>query len=431
MMKDDFNLPELDEPNGTASKTELPLRKVTIARAKRRQKQKAGMASTPLFQDQDEVDQADSESIRWKSQTPSRIRKVLRSALFWVGLPTLFSGAYFGLIATDQFASSASFAIRAQNPVAPSATTLAVAMGGIGGNTDMFIVNGYIQSHQILEDLRPLVDVRKIFSNPKADWWARLDPTVPDEQLLEYWKKMVTVHYDLASGLSTLQVRTFDPKDSKEIADHVLHLSEALVNRLSERSRSDALQLAEKEVQKAYDRVMKSIDALRSYAEKNKQVDPSMAVRTKSEIQGQLESELITHQSQLAVLSKSLPSNAPGIVRLNDLIDVIEKKLAHEKARSTSSENGDSAADVMSGFAKLNLEREFSEKAYHSSLASMETARIETMRQGQYVESFVRPQLATYAEYPERLKNVLLTAAGAALLWAIGSLLVAATLEHL
>jgi capsular polysaccharide transport system permease protein len=95
------------------------------------------------------------------------------------------------------------------------------------------------------------------------------------------------------------------------------------------------------------------------------------------------------------------------------------------------SEGGDSAAQLLKEFAKLQLETEFATKAYLSSLASLESARIEAVRKNLYLETFVRPHVPEVAKYPTSLLNVVLVFVVSLLVWAIGGLFVSAIREHI
>jgi capsular polysaccharide transport system permease protein len=65
-----------------------------------------------------------------------------------------------------------------------------------------------------------------------------------------------------------------------------------------------------------------------------------------------------------------------------------------------------------------------------SSLASLESARVEAIRQNLYLETFVRPHLPQIPEYPRALLNTLLVFVVSFLIWAIGGLMVSAAREH-
>jgi capsular polysaccharide transport system permease protein len=264
---------------------------------------------------------------------------------------------------------------------------------------------------------------------------ARLKPglreeTISDETLLKYWQKMAVVHYDSTTGLSQFEVRAFSADDAKAIADQVFTLSESLVNRLTERAQQDALSLARQEVETYRERAIASLDALQAFQERAQQVDPEAFAQARAQIQAGVEQELTQLQTQLDVLRANLPEDAPGITQVKDRLSSMEKQLATERIRSTVSETGESAAQILNEFAKLRLESEFATQAYMSSLASLESARIEAIRQNLYLETFVSPHLPQIPEYPKAVLNVLLVFVVAFLAWAIGGLLISAAKDH-
>jgi len=369
---------------------------------------------------------------------PAKRWAMLLSALIVIGLPTLVAGIYYAFYASDQYAAAGHFVVRHRNDNAAMTGTLSVLGLGTppsGSTPDTMVVNDYMVSLQMIKDLAPLVELRTLYDTPQADWWARLRKSwrrdfISDEDLRNYWHKMATVHFDQTTGLSTFEVRAFTAEDAKTIADHVFKLSEGLVNRLSERSLEDALALARREVESYRVRALESLDALLAFQERAQQVDPQGFAAARNEIQAGIEQELTQLQAQLDVLRKRLPEDAPGIGQVKDRLNVVEKQLATERTRSTVSASGVSAAKILNDFEKLKLESEFATQAYMSSLASLESARIEAIRQNLYLETFVRPQLPQIPEYPRALLNTLLVFVVSFLAWAIGGLLVSAAREH-
>jgi capsular polysaccharide transport system permease protein len=369
---------------------------------------------------------------------PVKRRIMLISALLVIGLPTLAAGIYYAFFASDQYASSGHFVVRhrGENTAALSSLSmLGLGTTGTSSTPDMMVVNDYLMSMQMIKDLAPKIDLRAIYDTPRADRLARLTPawgedTVSDERLHDYWQKMAVVHFDTSTGLSTFEVRAFTADDSKNIADHVFALGEALVNRLSKRAQEDALSLAKQEVETYRDRAIASLDALQAFQERAKQVDPEAFAQARAQIQAGVEQELTQLQTQLDVLRKNLPEDAPGITQVKDRLASMEKQLAAERVRSTVSETGESAAQILNEFAKLRLESEFATQAYMSSLASLESARLEAMRQNLYLETFVRPHVPQVARYPSAFLGTLLVFVCSLLVWAIGGLFVSAIREH-
>jgi capsular polysaccharide transport system permease protein len=357
----------------------------------------------------------------------------------FVAAPTLLAALYYSFLASDQYAATAHFVIKHRNENGAALSSLSL----LGFNNaqsssvpDTLIVNDYLASPQIIQDLAARVDLRSIYDQENIDWLARLKPSwgsegISNETLLKYWNKMTSVHFDTSTGISTFEVRAFSAHDAKNIADEVFLLGEKLVNRLATRAQEDTLSLAKRELETYRERAIAALDEVQAFQEKAKQVDPQAFAAVRSQIQAGVEQELTALQARLEVMRKSLPDDAPGITQIKDRLDVVQRQLASERTKSTASEGGQSAAEILNEFNKLKLESEFATQAYMSALASLENARLEASRQNLYLETFVRPQLAQMPEYPRALLNVLLVFVVASLLWGIGSLLVSSARQHI
>ena len=361
-----------------------------------------------------------------------------RSAFLCVGLPTLLAAIYYGLIASDQFVASAHMVIKSGSATASAGEGLALLglISPASNTMDVLVVNKYITSKQMLSDLGGNVDIRSLYSAPQIDWISRLKPDFGDEQIHEedlhkYWVSKATIHFDPGTGISELQVRAFKPEDAKKIADEILVLSEKLVNRLSDRAKKDALEFAKAEVEDYRKKAIEALAAMAAFQERAQQVNPEAFAKVRSEIEGSLEGELTKLETQLDLMKKNLPDDAPGIILGKERTAVLAEKLAQERAKSTLSQGGGSAAQILSEFAKVKLETEFAAQAYVSSLKSLEAARLQVQKQALFLEAFDKPHLPESAEYPRRFANTLLVFICSFLAWSIGGLLIAAAREHI
>jgi capsular polysaccharide transport system permease protein len=350
----------------------------------------------------------------------------------------MLAAIYFGIIASDQFVASGHIVIKSSSTSSGmgEGLTLMGLVSPASTMMDILVVNKYITSKQMLSDLGDKLDIRALYSGPQIDWISRLkadfgEDHIEEEDLHKYWASKVTVHFDPLTGISEFQVRAFKPEDAKKTADEIVILSEKLVNRLSERAKADALHFAKMEVEEYRKKAIEAFGSMVAFQERVQKLDPEAYVKVRSEIEGTLEGNLATLETQLELMRKNLPEGAPGITVGKDRAAVLSEKLAKERAKSTLSQGGESAAQVLSQFAKMKLETEFAATAYSSSLKSLEMARLKAQQQALFLEAFNKPHLPESAEYPLRFTNTLLVFVVSLLVWGIGGLLLAAAREHI
>jgi capsule polysaccharide export protein KpsE/RkpR len=185
----------------------------------------------------------------------------LISFLVCVMIPILLAWIYYGAIASNQYASEFRFTVKDTSTGAASTSTGLLAMiagPGVGTSTDNYLVADYLTSRQIVEDLQKRIRIIDLYSKPEIDWWSRFDSTKPMEQFVSYWQKMTSASFDMITGTAIARVRAFSPEDTLLIANTMVVLAEELVNQMSNRSREDAVRFAEKEVERAQNRLVRA-----------------------------------------------------------------------------------------------------------------------------------------------------------------------------
>jgi capsular polysaccharide transport system permease protein len=378
------------------------------------------------------VNDAEYRKLIAKARAPAR-RIMLATFALVVLLPTLITGLYYAFIASDQYAVSVKFAVRGNDsPAGDVAGMLLGATGSSASTSDSYIVQDFIASREMIERLERRTDVVGRYTLQQVDWFSRAAPEDPIEDFLEYWQSMVRAEFDVYSSVVTVQVKAFTPEDSQELATLILDESSNLVNRLSEQARSDTLALAQREVAFAEERLRDARGAVATFSGSANSVDFAASAEAQQQTVSRLEAEIVNARAELGQLL-GLSEQAPSVRVLKTRIAALEKELEGQRLLVA----GSGAADASPGmtaqlgkFRELQTDVEFAEKAYLSSMAALDLARAEAKKTHRYLAVFVNPSLPASAEYPLRLINTLLVAAVCAVLWAIGSLLVAAVRDH-
>ncbi|STZ76016.1 capsule biosynthesis protein [Bergeriella denitrificans] len=373
-----------------------------------------------------------AEPVKPKKKKKSLLRKI--SPLMWatVVIPTLVSTVYFGLIASDRFTSQSSFVVRSPKSQT-SLNGLGAILQGSGfarAQDDIYTVQEYMQSRSALDALREAMPVREFYET-KGDIFSRFNGfgfSGEEEAFYQYYKDKVSIRFDAVSGISSLNVTSFDAAESQKINAALLKQGEALINQLNARARQDTIRYAEEAVAAAEEQVKNASQSLTEYRISNGVFD----LKAQSEVQmglvSKLQDELIVIQTQLDQVRAVTPENPqiPGLVAR-------EKSLRKEIAQQLRAISGGSEGSLTrqaSDYQRVFLENQLAEQQLAAAMTSLESAKAEADRQQLYLEVISTPSKPDLALEPKRLYNIVATFIIGLIVYGIISLLAASVREH-
>jgi capsular polysaccharide transport system permease protein len=346
-------------------------------------------------------------------RVPMRVRRgpsTLLRVMLLIVLPTLLSGLYFGLIAADRYVSEARFVVR--KPSSPTRSSAAQSLSiddapkGLGGD-DSYAVRDFLESRDALALLLDKTDFRAAVARGGNDWaWRFPGPLTghSDEDLYRLYKSLVTVDYDSSTGLTSLDIQAFDPVEAQRIAVVLMGGGEALLNRMNERARDDAIRVAEAEVARAKQLALTVQEQVTAFRDRESVIDPMQISKTVLNTIAALSLQLVENRAQLDVTMQASP-NSPQIVQLRAHVKALEQQIDQE--RGTLAGNDRSLAPQIAEYERLTLQRTFAEKSFVSALSQLESARLDAQRQQDYLERVVEPHVADEAHYPHRILWIL------------------------
>lgn len=361
------------------------------------------------------------------------------SFLVVVVAPTIVAALFYAFVATDQYATNSAFAVRSASSTGPALDTGSMmSLGGLAAASpeisDSFIVQEYIGSREMVETLIAEANFIEIYSRPSADGYYRLDPEATIEDMVDYWQMMNTVDYDTDTGILNMVVRAFRPQDAETITRKVVEQAELLVNDLSQRAREDSVASAKREVDIAEERYAAARTALAGYRGERKEIDPTATATARQTLVGELEGQLAGKESELSALRATMSENAPRVQVVQNEITALERQIAVERLSVAVAEQGDTEpvlTERLSQFEELLAERDFSEKAYVSALAMLESARMEALKQQRYLAVFVRGAAPQMATYPKGIRWTLILFGVLLAGWGLASLISAAIRDRM
>lgn len=348
-----------------------------------------------------------------------------------VVLPTLLAAIYFLLIATPRYVSEARFVVRSAQSGGPG--PLGAALQGVGlaaAQVETFAVHEYVTSPDSLENLRKTQNLARIYAPRGLDLWSGYPTwgqTPSSDGFGKAFKRYVTVGYDSTTGISTLRVQAFDPKDARQIANALLTGGEALVNHLNERSSTDAVSGARAAQARAAEKLTAAQTAIMTFRDRERFIDPETTLGPAGQILGSLMVSAAQLRAERNQLAAGAPQS-PQLAGLDGRIASLEQQIAAEQARMAGGAR--SIAPQVGAYERLTFERELASKELATASATLVAAEQSARQQRLYLERIVEPSQPETPSRPRRLFSILAVLASTLLAYSLGWLIWAGVREH-
>jgi capsular polysaccharide transport system permease protein len=358
-----------------------------------------------------------------------RARRLVRRLGLGVVLPTILATLYYGVLVTPKYESVSSFTV--QSADAPAAPQLELIFASVPGNAgrDAQLVREHALSRDMLDHLIENHGFVEHYADESVDFMSRLDPSDGSEAVHEYYLEHFECEYDSAAGLLKLRVLAFDADSAQRFAQAILDKSEAMVNDLSARARTDRTALAQEELERAEGRLAAARTALTEAQSEGEELDPVQSAAALYELRAQLEAQLASARAELSALRGTSATGSPEMVAQQRRVSALRRQLEDQNER-LAGESGASLRAAISRFEPLVVEKEFAERAYASALSSLEMARVDAARQHRYLVTLADPSHPSDATHPNVLWSVLTFLVLCFAVMGIGTLLVASVREH-
>jgi len=345
--------------------------------------------------------------------------------LLTVVLPTAGYGWYLFTAAADQYQSDAGFSSRTETTPSPFDFLGAITGGSSSSSSDMDIVFQFIRSQELMKRVDAKLNLRAIFSKPVHDPLMRFDPAGSNEDLLTYWQSMVVPNFDRSSGLMTLTVWAFDPKDAQNIATEVLAQSTTMINDLSKTAQADTTRYSQESLAKSEKRMATAQQALTNFRVTNGILDPAQQMSGTAQVVNTLVQQMASAQIDLDMLSGTVPDSDPRLGQLKRRIGVIQSRMAAEQSKvgGLSDPGAPNYAKLLADYQNLLMEQDFAQKAYLTALGAYDQAVSEAQHQTRYLATYLQPTLAQTSTAPQRVLRTLLAALVGLLTWSIGAMI--------
>ncbi len=350
----------------------------------------------------------------------------------FVLLPTLLTFGYCAFVASPMYVSETKFAVRSAVDQ-PMGIDIASQLFKTASTSvqDARIVDAYLRSPDVFEKLDGELQLTQHYSDTNRDWVSRLasSPTLWDKE--SFWQRVAQPKIDVDSGIVTFTVRAYTPDMAQHIAAGILRQGEALINEMNERSRNDAIRLAESEVKVAQERIVKAQKALEAFRDEHKELDPKATATGLQSLVFELEGERAKVKAELAEARSYMKPTAPQVKALEKRLAAVETQLNAEKARIAGNPAGGNTINSwVSQYENLMIESEFAQKQLTTAMSAYEQARSMALAKSRYLVAIQQPTLPDESRYPRTWIFTLCAFFGFFLIYGLVRLIVASIREH-
>lgn len=359
--------------------------------------------------------------------------KSKRLIVYLVGIPMLLALVYYSFFALDRYVSMAQIAVRqVGSNEAPQMPGLAVMLSGLNPTSreETLYLREFLTSQDMLNVLQQKSEWSRHYAEHWRDPFFWLSDKAAQEDQLEYYRRVVTAHFDEQTGLLSVSVQAFEPSYAEHLLRIILAESERFVNELSHRMAREQMTFAQTELMKARKTYEDRRQDMLAFQSNSNLLDAEAAAKSRAGMIAELESNLTKERTTLKGLIATLDSNTPQVRQQRNRIRALEQQLTAETQRLVSQQGGDKLNVVASQYRNLTIDAAIAEEAYKFAVSAVETARIEASKKLRSLVTVVSPNMPDKAIYPDRIYNLFTILIGLFLLYGICRFVIATIEDH-
>ncbi|MEZ7811179.1 MULTISPECIES: chain-length determining protein [Alcaligenes] len=340
--------------------------------------------------------------------------------------------AYWLIFASDRYVSEANVIIRKTDSVGSPSFDLGMLVSGVASadRANQLLLRDYLLSVDMLKKLDESLNLRAHYSSSEHDWVSRMwfqDASM--EWFHRHYLSRVKVEFDEFSGVLRMQVQAYEPEMAQAITQQLVQEGERYMNVLGHEMAQVQVDFLVTQVDQAQERFQKASQDLMNYQNKAGLLSPQATAESINAIIATLEGQRAQLQTQLASLPKTLDRDHPNIQMLKQSLRAVDAQIKAEKLK-LATPSGGTLNKYVEEFYRLEMNVQFTQEIYKSSLSALEKGRIDATRMLEKVSVLQSATLPEYPMEPRRLYNTLVTLLLALILAGILKLLKSIVLDH-
>lgn len=330
---------------------------------------------------------------------------------FFIVLPTFLVGNYFYNHATPFYATKSAFVI--ERGGVPSTM---VGSGGLFSGTalvtarESISVQEFLTSREAMRILDDELGILNRFSNPAIDRIQRLEPDASENAAYSLYQDRVLVGFDSTEGIIRLETIAADRQTAQRMAERLIELAEERVDKMSSRTRRDALATTQEALAEAnrlvdeqYEKVLKLQQDLGIFSA---DLEVELVLGMISTLAGQAEERRL----RLAALLDNPRPNAAQVRVLEAEIARLEESIEAQRSQLLQQQSDqESLARVSVELQRAEADLELALAARILAIETNAAAQSQADQQTLYLSPVVNPVLPEVPNYPRAFEYTILS----------------------
>ncbi len=345
---------------------------------------------------------------------------------------SLVATFYWTFLASDRYVSEAHVIVQRTDIAVGPAVDVASLIGGQSGysRSDQMLLRDYLLSIDMLRQLQAKHNLSAHYSDMERDLFSRMWQRRPSiEWLHRHFLGRTSVEFDEYAGVLMIRAEAYDASTAQAIAKTMVAAGEQFMDEMARKLAREQVGYLENQVRQNAERAIAARQAVVAYQNRKGMVSPEAAAENLIGIIGRLEAQRAELQTERNALQSYLVPTHPSIVQINQQLAAIERQIAGEQAK-LAAPTGKTLNRTVEELQRLQLEAEFQQEVYKSTLTALEKGRVEATRTLKKLSVLQAPHLPEYPLQPKRIYNIIVYTLLAFMVAGVLKLLVAAVRDH-
>ena len=318
-------------------------------------------------------------------------------------IPSILTAMYLYLLAPDRYISESHISVY-DSSVPSGSNDVFSSLGITSGqsNTDLQLLEAYLQSPKLLEQADAELGVKAHFSNSR-DFLYGLSEDAPFEDFHSFYLERAYAEINQRTRLLTIITEGYTPEFALELNNFLVQEGERVINELNRDVARTEMGFAEEEIARSLRSLREAQMELARYQNQEDVTIPQSEGESILSVINGMEATLAEAKIQLNETLTFLSPDSPQAKSLSTKISALETQIEEQKSRIIGASGSDEALTRLQiEYNERLFKVELAKVVYESAVSTYEISRSQSTKKLKHLLVPSPPILPEKAKLPER-----------------------------